>query len=213
MQYSQFVNGKRDNSSVRYSKCLPNCSDSCNIHPVQQGEVSSTEPPLAEPSVNGQSLETTGFLDSIEHYMSAAGIALLKISAADGIIESVTENIKNIINYSQSELLRQPIYSYLHPGDHAKLSPTLSNMSFQLGWDQQEDGQTNNRRPIKTRIRMLVKHPEGASNTAEQKQPHQDRYEEVILFAAPFNKGKQTTAFTVKRYYLVYYYIIVNCYL
>lgn len=140
--------------------------------------------------MNGQALEQTGFIDSAEHYMSAVGIALLKISA-DGIIESVSENIRDIINYSQSELIKQTIYSYLHPGDHAKLNPTLNNMSFQLSWEQQEDGQiNNNRQQIKTRIRMLVKHPEGASDTMEQKQQRQDKYEEVVLFATPYNKGK-----------------------
>lgn len=137
--------------------------------------------------MNGQNLESAGFFDSVEHYMSAAGIALLKITA-DGIIESATENIKDLINYSHAELVKQTIYSYLHPGDHAKLNPTLSNMSF--GWDQQEDGQASNRRPTKTRIRMLVKNPEGANDSMEQKQQHQDKYEEVVLFAAPFSKGE-----------------------
>lgn len=185
-QYCQLLEkGNRD--PARCSKCLPNCPDACTIHPVQQGDVSSTEPQLPEPSVNGQSPEISAYFEAVEHYISSSGWALLKINA-DGMIESVTENIKDLIRFTRSELQKQPIYSYLHPGDHAKLSPTLNNMSFQLSWDQ-DDGQTQ-KRPIKTRIRMLVKHPEGAAETMEQKQQRQDKYEEVVLFAAPFSKGE-----------------------
>lgn len=149
--------------------------------------MSSTEPPLPEPSLNGQNPEISAYFEAVEHYISSSGWALLKI-AADGIIESVTENIKDLIRFTRADLQKQPIYSYLHPGDHAKLSPTLTNMSFQPSWDQ-DDGQAI-KRPIKTRIRMLVKHPEAASETMEQKQQRQDKYEEVVIFAAPFNKGK-----------------------
>lgn len=134
--------------------------------------------------MNGQSLEISAYFEAVEHYISSSGWALLKINA-EGIIETVTENIKDLIRFTRSELQKQPIYSYLHPGDHAKLSPTLNNMSFTVGWGDQDEGQT--KRPIKTRIRMLVKHPE---ETMEQKQQRQDKYEEVVIFAAPFNKGK-----------------------
>lgn len=156
---------------------------------MQQGDVSSTEPPLPESSANGQNPEISAYFEAVEHYISSSGWALLKINA-DGIIESVTENIKDLIHFTRAELQKQPIYSYLHPGDHAILSPTLNNMSFQLScWDQQEDGQNNKKRPIQRRIRMLVKHPEGASETMEQKQQRQDKYEEVVIYAAPFSKG------------------------
>lgn len=183
--------GNRENA--RYSKCLPNCSESCTIHPVQQGDVSSTEPPQSESSANGQNPEISAYFEAIEHYISSSGWALMKINA-DGIIESVTENIKDLIHFTRAELQKQPIYSYLHPGDGAILSPTLNNMSFQLAcWDQQEDGQNNKKRPIQRRIRMLVKHPEGASETMEQKQQRQDIYEEVVIYAAPFSKGMVET--------------------
>lgn len=110
----------------------------------------------------------------------------MKITA-DGVIDSVTENIKELIGFTRADIQKQTIYSYLHPGDHTKLSPTLNTMSFQPSWDQ-DDGQST-KRPIKTRIRMLVKHPEAATETMEQKQQQQDKYEEVVIFAAPFNKG------------------------
>lgn len=173
-------------------KCLPNCSDSCTIHPVQQGDVSSTEPQLPESSLNGQhNPDVIAQFGALEHYISTFGWALLQINA-DGIIETVTESITDLIRFTPTDLLKQPIYSYLHPGDHAKLSPILNNMSFQLSnWDRQEDGQsTNNKRNIQKRIRMLVKHPEGASETMEQKQQRQDKYEEVVIYATtPLNKG------------------------
>lgn len=153
--------------------------------------MSSSVPPPPEPSVNGQSPEISAYFEAVEHYISSSGWALLKINA-EGIIETVTENIKDLIRFTRNELEKQPIYSYVHPGDHAKLSPTLNNMSFAVGWgEQHDDGQT--KRPIKSRIRMLVKHPEGAAETMEQKQQRQDKYEEVVIFAAPFNKGKKRT--------------------
>lgn len=37
---------------------------------------------------------------------------------------------------------------------------------------------------------MLVKNLDAVSDTMEQKQQRQDRYEDLVLFAAPFNKGK-----------------------
>lgn len=187
LQYCQLSEkqGNRVTNSTRCSKCLPNCPDSCTIHPVQQGEVSSTEPPLPESSLNAQNSETAAYLEAIEHYIASTGWTLLKI-VSDGVIESVSENIKDLIGFTRAELQKQTIYTYLHPGDHAKLSPTFNNMSYQPSWDQ-DDGQSN--RQIKTRIRMLVKHPEAATETMEQKQQRQDKYEEVLFLAAPSNKG------------------------
>lgn len=174
-------------------KCSPTCSDSCTIHPVQQGDVSSTESHLPESSLNGSSNpDVLAQFGALEHYISTFGWALLQINS-DGIIETVTENIKDLIHFTPAELLKQPIYSYLHPGDHAKLSPLMNNMSFQLSnWDRQDDSQAaQNKRNIQKRIRMLIKHPDSGSETMEQKQQRQDKYEEVVMYAAaPFNKGK-----------------------
>lgn len=153
---------------------------------MQQGEVSSTEPPIPESSrVNGQPPEISAYFEALEHYISCVGWVLLQINT-EGIIESCTKNIKDLIGYDRSELQKQPIYSYLHTGDHNKLGPILSNMSFQLGWGgEQEDQHHKNRRGITAKVRMLVKHPEGSNETMEQKQQRQDKYEEVVLIAAP----------------------------
>lgn len=162
---------------------------------MQQGDVSSTESHLPESSLNGSSNpDVLAQFGALEHYIATFGWALLQINS-DGIIETVTENIKDLIHFTPADLLKQPIYSYLHPGDHAKLSPLLSNMSFQLAnWDRQDDGQAaQNKRNIQKRIRMLVKHPESGSETMEQKQQRQDKYEEVVMYAAaPFNKGESS---------------------
>lgn len=64
-------------------------------------------------------------------------------------------------------------------------------MSFTLGWEQ-DDGQqstSTSKRQQKSRIRMLVKPPEISSETMEQKQQRQDKYEDVVIMAAPV-KGK-----------------------
>lgn len=113
---------------------------------------------------------------------------MLKINS-EGIIETVTENIKDLICFTRAEIQKQSIYSYLYAGDHAKFSPILNNTTFSIGWEQQDDGQTT-KRPIKSRIRMLVKNLDAISDTMEQKQQRQDRYEDLVLFAAPFNKGE-----------------------
>lgn len=179
-------------------KCSPTCSDSCTIHPVQQGDVSSTEPHLSESSLNGSpNPDILAQFSALEHYISTFGWALLQLNS-DGIIETVTENIKDLIHFTPTDLIKQPIYSYLHAGDHAKLSPLLNNMSFQVSnWDRQEDGQSaQNKRNIQKRIRMLVKHPESGTETMEQKQQRQDIYEEVVMYAAaPFNKGNLIAVF------------------
>lgn len=160
---------------------------------MQQGDVSSTESHLPESALNGaQNPDILAQFEALEHHISTWGWTLLQINS-DGIIETVTENIKELIHFTPADLLKQPIFSYLHPGDHNKLSPLLNSMSFQLStWDRQDDGQlAQNKRNIQKRIRMLVKHPESGSETMEQKQQRQDKYEEVIMYAAaPFSKGK-----------------------
>lgn len=176
----------------RIRKCSPSCSDSCTIHPVQQGDVSSTEHHLLEPTLNGQhNAELIAQRGALEHYISTFGWAILQINS-DGIIETVSDSIKDLIQYTSADLLKQPIYSYLHPSDQAKLSPLLNNnMSF-ANWDRQDDGPTvNGKRNIQKRIRMRVKYPETANETMEQKQQRQENYEEFVMYATtPFNKGK-----------------------
>lgn len=166
---------------------------------MQQGDVSSTESHLTESSVNGQNNpDVLAQFGAIEHYISTFGWALLQINS-EGIIETVTESIKDLIRFTSADLLNKPIYSYLHPGDHAKLSPFLNTMSFQLNnWERQEDGQNgNSKRNIQKRIRMLVKHPESASETMEQKNQHLEKYEELVLYAeTPFKKGTHIFLFT-----------------
>lgn len=165
---------------------------------MQQGDVSSTESHLPDTSLNGSSNpDVLAHFGALEHYITTFGWALLQINS-DGIIETATENIKDLIQFTPADLLKQPIYSYLHPGDHAKLSPLLNNMSFQMNsWERQDDSNQSaqGKRNIQKRIRMLVKHPESGSETMEQKQQRQDKYEEVVMYAAaPFNKGKPTSS-------------------
>lgn len=122
----------------RCTKCPPECSDTCTVHPVQQGEVSSTEPPLPEPSVNGHSPEKSAYFEAVQHYIRNVGWALLEINS-EGVIECATENVIDVLHYSRNELNGQSIYSYLHTGDHSKVSPILDKNSFSLDWDQ-DDG-------------------------------------------------------------------------
>lgn len=177
----------------RCTKCPPDCADSCTVHPIQQGEVSSTEPPRPEPAINGQPPEKWAYFEAVNHFLSSSGWVLLEISA-EGIIECVTENIKDLVRYTRSDLHSQSIYSYLHPGDHGKLSPILHNMSFAaLSWDQNDDRQARKRQQ-KFRIRLLVKPPDGATETMEQKQQRQDKYEDAVLIAAPVNENCDDTS-------------------
>lgn len=122
----------------RCNKCSPGCSDSCKLHPVQQGEVSSTEPPLPEPSINGHSPEKSAYFEAVQHYISNVGWALLEINS-EGFIEYATENVVDVLHYSRQELSGQSIYSYLHTGDHNKVSPILDKNSLSFEWDQ-DDG-------------------------------------------------------------------------
>lgn len=161
---------------------------------MQQGDVSSTEHHLLEPTLNGQhNAELIAQRGALEHYISSFGWAILQINS-DGIIETVSDSIKQLIHFTPADLIKQPIYSYLHPSDQVKLSPLLNNnMSFPLApnWDRQDDGVlVNGKRNIQKRIRMLVKYPDIANETMEQKQQRQDKFEEFVMYAtAPFNKG------------------------
>lgn len=105
---------------------------------MQQGEVSSTEPPLPEPSV-GHSPEKSAYFEAVQHYIRNVGWALLEINA-EGFIECATENVIDVLHYSRQELSGQSIYSYLHTGDHNKVSPILDKNSFSLEWGQDDDG-------------------------------------------------------------------------
>lgn len=129
----------RENSSQgrNCNKCSAGCSDSCTIHPVQQGEVSSTEPPLPEPSINGHSPEKSAYFEAVQHYISNVGWALLEINS-EGYIECATENVKEVLQYSRQELCGQPIYSYLHTGDHNKISPILDKNTLSFDWEHDE---------------------------------------------------------------------------
>ncbi|XP_039952185.1 nuclear receptor coactivator 2 isoform X10 [Bactrocera tryoni] len=146
-------NDNRNNTAS--TRCLRCATDNCSIHPVQQGDVSSTEPPLPEPSLlNGQVPEISAYFEALEHYLSSVDWVLLQVTA-DGIIESCTQNIRELIGYDKQELFRKPLYQYLHSGDHAKLDPIINNMPYgvsgnatgdigcgsgsQSGWNDLED--------------------------------------------------------------------------
>lgn len=127
--------------AARCSKCQPDCADNCTQHPVQQGDVTSTEPPLPDASSmnanggGGGQPEISAYFEAVEHYISSSGWALLEINA-EGIIECVSKNIRDLIQFTRQDLHNQSIYSFLHPGDHKIFSPILNNMSFALGgWD------------------------------------------------------------------------------
>ncbi|XP_062546397.1 nuclear receptor coactivator 2 isoform X4 [Armigeres subalbatus] len=180
--------GNRDlTGSNRCSKCSPDCSDSCKLHPVQQGEVSSTEPPLPEPSVNGHSPEKSAYFEAVKYYISNVGWVLLEINS-EGVIECATDNVLDVLHYTRTELHGQSIYSYLHTGDHSKLSPILNKNSFELNWDQNEFYSQfiqPPKRTIRTKIRWLLKAPESANDTIEQKQQRQDKYKDLLIISAP----------------------------
>ncbi|XP_038109955.1 nuclear receptor coactivator 1 isoform X3 [Culex quinquefasciatus] len=178
--------GNRDLTTAtgnRCSKCSPDCSDSCKLHPVQQGEVSSTEPPLPEPSVNGHSPEKSAYFEAVQYYISNIGWALLEINS-DGVIECATENVRDVLHYSRNELHGQSIYSYLHTGDHSKLSPILNKNSFELNWDQDEMFCQSPKRTIRTKIRWLLRAPDSANDTIEQKQQRQEKYKDLLIISA-----------------------------
>lgn len=147
----------------RCSKCPPNCADTCTIHPVQQGEVSSTESPSLSDHTTGvggdtntntntnttntntgddpddqkkNSPEISAYFEAVEHYISSSGWALLKIRS-NGHIDTCTENIEDLIRFKRTDLQQNTIFTYLHPADHVKLSPLLSTMSLSVsaGWD------------------------------------------------------------------------------
>ncbi|XP_052864097.1 nuclear receptor coactivator 2 [Anopheles cruzii] len=176
--------GNPNLTGSRCSKCSPDCSASCKLHPVQQGEVSSTEPPLPEPSVNGHSPEKSAYFEAVQHYISNVGWALLEINS-EGVIECATENVRDVLHYSRTELHGQSIYSYLHTGDHSKLSPILNKNSFELNWDQNEMFYQTPKRTIRTKIRWLLRAPEGANETIEQKQQRLEKYKDLLIISAP----------------------------
>lgn len=72
--------------------------------------------------------EISAYFEALEHYISSVGWVLLQVNA-EGIIESCTQNIRELIGYEKQELYRRPLYMYLYPGDHAKLDPIINNMS------------------------------------------------------------------------------------
>ncbi|XP_011181235.2 nuclear receptor coactivator 2 isoform X4 [Zeugodacus cucurbitae] len=187
-------NDNRNNTAS--TRCLRCATDNCSIHPVQQGDVSSTEPPLPEPSLlNGQVPEISAYFEALEHYLSSVDWVLLQVTA-DGIIESCTQNIRELIGYDKQELYRKPLYQYLHSGDHAKLDPIINNMPYgvsgngtgdigcgsgsQSGWNDLEDSGTNSqhstaslgpgsakiKRNIAAKVRMLVKDLRSATQTS-----------------------------------------------
>ena len=152
--------------------------------------MSSTEPPLPEPSLlNGQVPEISAYFEALEHYISSVGWILLQINST-GIIESCTQNIRELIGYEKHELYRQSLYMYLHPGDHAKLDPIISNMispsvrggsssgsssgindvNSVWGLSGDADDHSNNcgkqERSNSTKIRMLVKDMRSATQTS-----------------------------------------------
>ncbi|XP_017469858.1 PREDICTED: nuclear receptor coactivator 2 isoform X1 [Rhagoletis zephyria] len=130
-------NNKNNATSTHCPRCA---TDNCSIHPVQQGDVSSTEPPLPEPSLlNGQVPEISAYFEALEHYLSSVDWVLLQVTA-DGIIESCTQNIRELIGYDKQDLYRKPLYHFLNPGDHAKLDPIINNMPYGGGGDGNTSG-------------------------------------------------------------------------
>ncbi|KAG5683496.1 hypothetical protein PVAND_012773 [Polypedilum vanderplanki] len=163
------------------NKCPSGCSDSCTIHPVQQGDVSSTEPPLPEPSINGHSPEKSAYFEAVQHYISNVGWALLEINS-EGYIEYATENVTDVLHYSRQELCGQSIYSYLHTGDHNKISPILDKNTLSFEWED-DGGPSFTQTPKRTvRIRWLLKSPE---DTIEQRQQRANRYKDLLIISAP----------------------------
>jgi len=181
--------------------------------------------------------EISAYFEALEHYISGVGWVLLQVNA-NGIIESCTQNIRDLIGYEKQELYHQPLYMYLYSGDHAKLEPIIntmynnpnggnSNSANNSGpggssagtsagvWGDLEELNNGNasqgsnssgagglggaggaaagkKRSISTKVRMLVKDTRTATQTSSncEEKPlrqsgHQDKYEEVVLIAAP----------------------------
>ena len=53
------------------------------------------------------------------------------------------------------------------------------------------------KRTIRTKIRWLLKAPEGASETIEQKQQRQDRYKDLLIISAPVKDDTETESSSV----------------
>lgn len=190
-------NSNQTTSITTPTPCSRCATDNCSTHPVQQGEVSSTEPPLPEPSLlNGQEPEISAYFEALEHYISSVGWVLLQVNS-DGIVESCTQNIRELIGYEKHELYHKPLHMYLYPGDQAKLDPVISNMAATYvgggggngngsgdigvglsGWvDGNEDHNSQQslgkqKRSISTKVRMLVKDMRSATQTSGSSNPH-----------------------------------------
>lgn len=123
-------NNSNSNSNQTTSICCSLCATrNCPVHPVQQGEVSSSESPLPQTTsiLNGPEPEISAYFEALEHYISSVGWILLQVNV-EGIIESCTRNIRELIGYEKQELYRTPLYKYLHPNDHSKIHPILRNL-------------------------------------------------------------------------------------
>lgn len=169
---------ERDAKAKR-SQCHPDCTDQCTVHPVQQGEVSSTEP---ETFMNGNSPEKSAYFEAVRHYISNIGWVLLEISN-DGRIEYATENVCDVLHYTRTELQGKDIYTFLHMGDHARLSSILSKQTVSVAWDQEQDA--SNKKATPMRVRWLIKQSDSVNDTIEQKQQRPEKYKDVIIMSAP----------------------------
>lgn len=166
-------------AKAKRSQCHPDCTDQCTVHPVQQGEVSSTEP---ETFMNGNSPEKSAYFEAVRHYIENIGWVLLEISN-DGRIEYATNNVCDVLHYTRTELQGKDIYTFLHMGDHARLSSILSKQTVSVAWDQDQDASSKKATPM--RVRWLIKQNESVNDTIEQKQQRPEKYKDVIIMSAP----------------------------
>uniref|UniRef100_A0A336MLM1 CSON013975 protein n=1 Tax=Culicoides sonorensis TaxID=179676 RepID=A0A336MLM1_CULSO len=171
---------ERDAKAKR-PQCHPDCTDQCTVHPVQQGEVSSTEPENS--FMNGNSPEKSAYFEAVRHYISNIGWVLLEISS-DGRIEYATENVCDVLHYTRTELQGKDIYTFLHMGDHARLSSILSKQTISVAWDQEQDA-SGGKKATPMRVRWLIKQSENVNETIEQKQQRPEKYKDVIIMSAP----------------------------
>ncbi|XP_026475754.1 nuclear receptor coactivator 3-like isoform X2 [Ctenocephalides felis] len=188
---------KQNNCSV----CPIGCVDSaCSQHPVQQGEVSSTETQavLGAGHAGARNTEIASVIESLHHYTATLGLVVLQISA-EGRIECVTENISDLIRWTRAELQHKSIYDYLHENDHDKLQPILCNLSAATTqstlWTHQSaltDGSTNQQqqslqqqhsfKPRAIRSRLWIK--PASTGDAMEDQHSRSTYEDVLITAS-----------------------------
>ncbi|XP_063699761.1 nuclear receptor coactivator 3 [Culicoides brevitarsis] len=159
-----------EDGKVKRSQCHPDCTDQCTVHPVQQGEVSSTEP---ETFMNGNSPEKSAYFEAVRHYISNIGWVLLEIN--DRRIEYATENVCEVLHYTRTELQGQDIYTFLSPGDHAHVGSILSKDTVSVAWGQDQD--SNNKVAKPARCRWLIKQNGSVNNTP--------KYKDVLISSAP----------------------------